>query len=171
MPKKIQNVKQLLLNEAKRQIACCGYAATTIRSVADGCNVAVGTVYNYFPSKEMLIASFVAEDWKKSMDAAAGEMPEEPEKILRSVYDLLRNFSEQHRTLFLDKDAEKTFFAVFPHRHKQLRNQIATLLLPACGESCDAFLPSFLAEALLTWTAEGVAFETLFPILQSILAK
>ena len=35
----------------------------TASSVANGCGIGVGTVYNYFSSKDMLIASFMAEDW------------------------------------------------------------------------------------------------------------
>ena len=57
MPKIIENLEKRLIAEAKRQIAESGYGATTIRSVAKGCNVGVGTVYNYFPSKDALIAT------------------------------------------------------------------------------------------------------------------
>ena len=63
MPKIIENIREALLVEAKRQIAERGYQNTTIRSVAKECGVAVGTVYNYFKSKDMLIASFILEDW------------------------------------------------------------------------------------------------------------
>ena len=62
MPKIIENVRHQLLTEAKRQISERGYKSTTIRSVAAECGVAVGTVYNYFKSKDILIASFILED-------------------------------------------------------------------------------------------------------------
>ena len=51
MPKIIENVREQLLGEAKRQIAKKGYGKTTIRSVASACGFGVGTVYNYFKSK------------------------------------------------------------------------------------------------------------------------
>ena len=66
-PKIIENLESRLIQEAKRQIAESGYGATTIRSVAKGCGVGVGTVYNYFPSKEALVATFMLADWKESM--------------------------------------------------------------------------------------------------------
>ena len=59
MPKIIENLREQLLEETKKQILDRGYANTTIRSVAKACGVGVGTVYNYFESKEMLVASFV----------------------------------------------------------------------------------------------------------------
>ena len=62
MPKIIENAWGLILDEAKKQIREQGYAATTVRSVAAKCKVAIGTVYNYFPSKEILISSFMADD-------------------------------------------------------------------------------------------------------------
>ena len=43
MPKIIENLRASLLCEAKRQINELGYGQTTIRSVASGCGVAVGT--------------------------------------------------------------------------------------------------------------------------------
>ena len=68
MPKIIENVREQLLCEAKRQIEKNGYAKTTVRSVALSCGIGVGTVYNYFKSKDMLIASFMAEDWLSCLE-------------------------------------------------------------------------------------------------------
>ena len=70
VPKIIENVREQLLEEAKRQIRENGYSKTTIRSVAGACRLGVGTVYNYFESKDMLIASFMLEDWMECL----GEM-------------------------------------------------------------------------------------------------
>ena len=61
MPKIIENLKERLLTEAKVQIDRDGYESVTIRSIAKGCGVGVGTVYNYFPSKEALIANLLLQ--------------------------------------------------------------------------------------------------------------
>ena len=53
MPKIIENIREKLLEEAKRQVMEQGYSAMTIRSVASACGVGVGTVYNYFSSKDI----------------------------------------------------------------------------------------------------------------------
>ena len=51
MPKIIENVREQLLAETKRQIAENGYEKTTVRSVAGACDIGVGTVYNKFSQK------------------------------------------------------------------------------------------------------------------------
>ena len=55
MPKIIENLREKLVLEARHQVEELGYGALTIRSVAAACGVGVGTVYNYFPSKEAFI--------------------------------------------------------------------------------------------------------------------
>ena len=50
MPKIIENLKDRLLQEAQRQMDQCGFGALTLRGIAKGCGVGVGTVYNYYPS-------------------------------------------------------------------------------------------------------------------------
>ena len=172
MPKRIENVRGQLLDEARRQIAERGYANTTVRSVAQACGVAVGTVYNYFPSKEMLIASFMAEDWQACLAQIRAAGTEDPETCLRGIFGALCDFTEQYRTLFADADAEKTFAAVFRTRHRQLREQLAGLIAPVCppipGTEED-FPARFIAEALLAWAAAGAPFSALWPILARIL--
>ncbi|MBQ3049360.1 MAG: TetR/AcrR family transcriptional regulator [Oscillospiraceae bacterium] len=168
MPKIIENVREQLLAEAKKQIAERGYANTTIRSVAGECGLAVGTVYNYFKSKEMLIASFMAEDWLECIKDIKNTPTDDPTAYLHSIYYALRSFEERYSTLFSDADAKKVFSSVFSQRHKQLRDQIAAFVLPLCQDAAEAspeFLSQFVAESLLTWTVTGVPFEELCPLL------
>lgn len=67
MPKIIENIRENLLAEARKQVMELGYSSMTIRSVAKACGVGVGTVYNYFASKDMLVASFMLTDWQQCM--------------------------------------------------------------------------------------------------------
>ena len=169
MPKIIENVRGKLLEETQKQIAERGYAATTVRSVASACGLGVGTVYNYFPSKDMMIANFMLEDWQICLS----EMREgEAEGVLFRVYAALKKYMEKHQTLFRDKDAMKAFTAVFMERHKQLRGSIADVLLPVCEKSSVSdkkFLAEFLAESLLTWTVAGKSFEEISSIIMKLI--
>lgn len=169
MPKIIENVRELLLDTAKKQIKERGYANTTIRSVAGECGLAVGTVYNYFKSKDMLIASFVVADWNSYLSDIRGAKLSEPRKALHNIYNALISFSEQHASLFRDPDAAKVYAAVFSERHKTLRGQIAEIILPLCSAENAEFTSQFVAESLLTWTVAGKDFDSIFNILEKIL--
>lgn len=167
MPKVIENVPQQLLAEARRQVATVGYAKTTVRSVAAACGIAVGTVYNYFPSKETLIASFVAEDWKRVYADMAGRSGGSAEGCLRAICDGLTAFTAEHRALFADPDAAKAVSGALLSRHLQLREQLASLIEPY-APSDDGFTARFIAEAVLTWTISNVPFERIYQELNKL---
>ena len=169
MPKILESVREQLLLTARAQIKQNGYAKTTIRSVAAECGIAVGTVYNYFPSKDMLIASFMAEDWRACFEAMQqGENA--PKTRLNAIYTALRSFIDGHRDLFMDPEAARVYAAVFSARHSQLRSQLAGLILPLCAQQPDpAYLSTFIAEALLTWTVEGTPFAQLYPVISKLI--
>ncbi len=169
MPKIIENVRELLLDTAKKQIEARGYANTTIRSVAGECGLAVGTVYNYFKSKDMLIASFVVEDWIECLTSIKSRASQMPRELLKTIHTALIAFSEKHRALFTDSDAAKVFSAVFSEKHKVLRDQLAEIILPICKTENAEFTSLFVAESLLTWTVAGVDFDTIGDILMKVI--
>ena len=172
MPKILESMREQLLETARRQIERNGYGKTTIRSVAAECGIAVGTVYNYFPSKDMLIATFVSEDWRACIVPIAAQTEDDAETHLKRIYDAIRTFADSYRTLFSDDDAKTAYYAAFSERHRQLRQQLAGLILPVCGSDADrAFLSEFIAEALLIWTMEGKPFEDIYPMIQRLIQK
>jgi AcrR family transcriptional regulator len=169
MPKIIENIREMLLSEAKRQISENGYKNTTIRSVASACGVGVGTVYNYFQSKDMLIATFMLEDWQVCLASMKAFPQTDPESIMIGICNALRSYMSQYQSLFADSDANKVFASVFSQRHKQLRIQIAEIIYPACEGSSVSdkkFLAEYIAESLLTWTVAGKSASDLLPILK-----
>ena len=172
MPKILESIREQLLKTARRQIARNGYGGTTIRSVAAECGIAVGTVYNYFPSKDMLIATFVSEDWRACIDSIASHGSDDARTHLKRIYDALRAFTETYRTLFSDAEAQNAYHAAFSQRHRQLRAQLAALIEPVCGDGDDrAYRSEFIAESLLVWTLEGKPFEDIYQILQGLIKE
>ena len=166
MPKIIENVREQLLAEAKKQISERGYASTTIRSVAGSLGLAVGTVYNYFESKEMLIGNFVYEDWKKHLAYMQSIQSDNPYVLISGIYGSLRAFEADNAKLFADADAAKRISVGSSDRHKMLRGQISALVKPVCRTDMEA---DFIAEALISWSVEGTDFDTLYPILEKII--
>ena len=167
VPKIIENVREQLLAEAKKQIFENGYAATTVRSVAGACGLGVGTVYNYFRSKEMLVATFVYEDWKKYLSEMQGLPKNDSRALFGGIYLLLRRFASENEQLFSDKEAAKLISGASTQRHKLLRDQIAELVLPVCNGV--GFTADFIAEALISWSVEKADFEAVYPLLEKII--
>jgi AcrR family transcriptional regulator len=162
MPKIIENLRDSLLCEAKRQINERGYGQTTIRSVASGCGVAVGTVYNYFKSKDMLIASFILEDWIGCLDAISSHPKDDRYEYLKFIHLTIREFITKNEKIFCDIDAAKSFSLSAPQRHDQLRGQLAERIMPI---AYDGFLAEYVAEAMLCWTVAGRDFEAIYALL------
>ena len=172
MPKIIENLREQLLTEVKRQILDVGYAETTIRSVASACGVGVGTVYNYFKSKEMLVATFVYEEWKKYLYEMAELSYEEPKNFLKGIYDALVRFADDNQKLFSDTDAVKLVSSGSDSRHKMLRDQIASFIFPLCKANDvrdPEFASEFLSESIICWSMENEDFEKVYPILEKII--
>ena len=167
MPKIIEHLDQRLMEEARRQIRETGYGAMTIRSVAAACGVGVGTVYNYYPSKEALAAAFILEDWNACyadiMTRAESAKGREP--VLWAVYENLQRFITEHAAVFQDESAAVSFTGSFSQYHGLLRSQLAQPVRRFCR---DDFTAEFVAEAMLTWTVAGKSFDELSTVLKRI---
>jgi len=166
VPKIIENLREQLLAEAKKQIVERGYAETTIRSVASECGVGVGTVYNYFRSKEMLIATFVYEDWKKHLSDMRALPTNEPYVLLKGIFDSLQCFEAENEKLFSDADAAKLVAVGSSGRHKMLRDQIAGFIRHVCESDFSA---QFIAESLICWSVERVDFDSVYTLLEKLI--
>ena len=158
MPKIIKNLESKLIAEAQKQILEQGYGAVTIRSVANACGVGVGTVYNYFSSKEELLATYLLEDWSSCITAiqAVSRYSDNPAPVLRCIYDRLTDYAQRHRSIFRDEAAFAAFAASFGKYHRLLRSQLASPLRKFCESD---FASEFIAESLLAWTMEGTSFD------------
>lgn len=168
MPKIIEDLPFRLSEEARRQVEQDGYSALTIRSVAKSCGIGVGTVYNYFPSKESLVASYMLRDWERCYTVLQHQCTEAagPGDALRAVYGQLRQFLREHEGLFRDEAAQGSFSVFYGLYHSRLRQGLAEPLRRFCP---DDFTAAFLAQALLSWAMEGQSFETLYPVLAKII--
>ena len=167
MPKIIENLPQRLAEEARRQIEGSGFSAMTIRSVAKGCGVGVGTVYNYYPSKEALVATFMLTDWNDcitSIEACAADAPS-LEPVLKTICEKIRLFMEQYDPIFRDESAAISYTGAMSKYHGILRSQLANPVRKFCR---DDFTAEFIAEAVLTWTVAGKDFDELKSILLRI---
>ncbi|MEE1329426.1 MAG: TetR/AcrR family transcriptional regulator [Oscillospiraceae bacterium] len=168
MPKIIENLETRLLQEAKRQVEEIGYSAMTIRSVAKECGVGVGTVYNYFPSKDALLATYMLEDWNKCVATinAVSTYSDQPAPLVRCICDQIRNYAQLHKAVFQDEAAAAGFAGSHSKYHALLRSQLAQPLRKFCQSDFSA---EFIAEALLTWTVAGKTFDEIYSMIEKLM--
>ena len=168
MPKIIENLESRILAEAKKQIEEAGYSAVTIRSIAAGCGVGIGTVYNYFPSKDALLATYMLRDWKDCIAViqAVSNHSGTAQAVARSIYDQLVQYAQRHQAIFQDASASAGFAGSFSRYHTLLRSQLAEPLRKFCTGDFPA---EFIAEALLTWTMAGKNFDDIYGMIGKLL--
>ncbi len=146
-------------SELYEKIMSCGkkvlleksYNDLTMRYIAGECNVSVGTVYNCFPSKEMLVAKIMLKDWLVLLDKASQEIEETSSCIygLETVYNTIRSYVTLYSGVFESRGSEVNLHV---DQHKTLIGQLSSLidlLLTRFGKSTDPDPTLFLAEALL----------------------
>lgn len=174
MPKIIAGLREKMLAQTGKILAASGYHEVTIRDVAKGCGVAVGTVYNYFPSKEMLIASVMLEDWIAALAQMRGAAAEASElgEGLRTMYEALCGFCGKYRSAWQQYSASGGDMAPLVKRHGQLVNQLAEPIqemLKRLGKRPDPACVELTAEALLTRAQHQADLAPMVPALIKLL--
>ena len=167
MPKIIENLESRLIDAAGEQLSNAGYSAFTVRSVAKAVGVGVGTVYNYFPSKDALVAGYLLRDWSACLSSVEelSLRSDSPEAVVQCIHDQLCQFSRRHMDLFQDREAAAAYAGSFSRYHSLLRSQIATPLRKFCENDFSA---EFIAEALLTWTMAGKSCSDIYGMIRKL---
>lgn len=176
MPKIIENARGILIEEAKRQIEENGYKSVTIRSIAKGCSLGLGTFYNYFKSKDMLIATFLLEDWQERVEKVSIESEEntDPMYIIKVMCAEIDEFMNENKNIFESPEAKRSFNNAVGLYHKTLRKQLTTPILKCCIKNQyqnAEFLAEFVAEAVLTWTVARKSYDELAPVIEKLFVK
>lgn len=87
----VRDYKTIILKEAKLIAEEEGLSKVNIRKVAKNSDVAIGTVYNYFPSKSDLLIAVVENFWNTAFSDInwREELEDDFFNNLRIIYDIL----------------------------------------------------------------------------------
>ena len=174
MPKIIENLRERLLAEARLQVNQLGYGQITVRGIASACGVGVGTVYNYFPSKEALIAEAMMSDWlecSRSMRKDA-KAEDQPMNAIRATAAALWKFTSRYQPMWKQYADERKSMHSLEIRH----NQIIAEISDAVKETLVRFdllyekcLPEVIAELVLLASRTENGFDQIAPVMERIL--
>ena len=174
MPKIILNLREIILRESKRILKTESYDKLTVRRVAKACGVAVGTVYNYFPSKEALIAEAMMCDWLECSRGMKEDAAREhrPLEAIRATAAALRRFTSRYAPLWRNYAEEMKSLVSLELRHRQIIAEIAGAVretLIRFDLLYDPNLPDVIAELVLMAGRTEDGFERIAPALERIL--
>ena len=104
MPKVIENLRESIILGAKNILLTQGFKDLSIREIAKSCNIGTGTFYNYFSTKEELVAEIFREDWKKvSTLVEELKLTEEPcKEKFRKIYISIGMFVSNYISIFYE---------------------------------------------------------------------
>jgi AcrR family transcriptional regulator len=90
MRRKNQELRQSLLDCARRIECAEGADALSVRKLASEANIAVGTVYNYFESKQEVMLAMTEEYWNSALKEMQGCITAERfSEQIRQIYAFL----------------------------------------------------------------------------------
>ncbi len=166
MPKIINDLDKIIFEEVHKQLSYSTYSKLTIRSIAKACGIGIGTVYNYYPSKDTLVAMYLLNDWNNCLAIInhISENTESSSDISLCIYEQLNDFIIRHKNIFKDETAIKNFRAVSYNYHTILRNQLSSSVRKFCQTD---FHSEFIAESLLTWIIAGKTFDEIYSIIKN----
>ncbi len=116
LPRIIENPRELILSEAKKILENEGYSQISVRRVAKECDIAVGTIYNYFPTKKELIIEMMTDFWEgyftdiKPILSSQDDFYMKLKKLFSELARFIKNFREiwLHHELYSTPDYIET---------------------------------------------------------------
>ena len=176
MPKVIENLRTTILEEAKAELADKGYGDLTVRQIASKCNIAVGTVYNYFKSKDVILGVILGEDWHNvlsSMDESIGRSHSVHEGLC-IVADGLEGFCSRYSRLWSEYRRTESSDYYSRNGHQMLLNA----LMPRVGVILDRNqvereegLCRILCEAMIGLATHGESYKDSAHIIERMIEK
>lgn len=90
MPKIIKDIEDTIFEKAKELFCLKGYDKVDMKTLAEHCNIAVGTLYNYYPNKKRLYLDVVTFSWKSTFERLK-EIKEtkETKDYIRNIVEIL----------------------------------------------------------------------------------
>lgn len=161
MPKIIMHLKEQIIMQAEKLLVQEGPEKISIRGVAKACGIAVGTIYNYYPTKDALIADLILHRWSRSKDGMYRSLDGASDLMsgLDIIYEGIRQFTKTNQNIWRATAVSKQFSSSYPQHHKKLSEELSSLisyLLIKFPNERDRLYLKFGQEGLEAFISENI---------------
>lgn len=152
MPKILTNVREGILLVGRDLLAESGYDGFSVRAVAGRCGIGVGTLYNYFPSKQQLVAAILRAEWEihlRRMTQLAKSKDDLRSRLV-AIYGELWLFLQGLHSVWADGSAgtmDAVEFAGIQEQRALVRRQLVDIV----GSALEQDHPDRI------WLADGIS--------------
>ncbi|MPQ43390.1 TetR/AcrR family transcriptional regulator [Clostridium tarantellae] len=97
MPKIIKNLEEKIFKEASKIFIHKGFDNTDMKTIAEACGIAVGTLYNYYPNKKTLYVQVFRRSWEdtlKKLNKISQIKEQQANLVLKKMIEVLYNDTE-----------------------------------------------------------------------------
>ena len=102
----MQETRQLLMEAAAEEFAQNGYDKANVNRIAEAAGFAIGTVYNYFPSKRVLMLAFIDDTAQLHVDYVLAQVKSEQdpgqriEAFFKAGFAFVETYTTQAKAVF-----------------------------------------------------------------------
>lgn len=130
MPKIIMHLQEQIIMQAEKMLVHDGPEKISIRGVAKACGIAVGTIYNYYPTKDALIADLIIHRWSKSKDEIYKSLDGVADLFsgLDIIFEGISNFTTGNQNVWRATAVSKQFSQSYPEYRKKLSTEVSALV-------------------------------------------
>lgn len=90
MPKKILNLEEKIFQAGLKLFSRNGYDNVDMKAIAKECNIAVGTLYNYYGNKKELFLKVLNASWNNTFDKIENAISENNKDKYKMIEDIIQ---------------------------------------------------------------------------------
>ena len=173
MPKIIPELREKILSCARKHMIQDESHDFSTRQLAAECGIAAGTVFNYFSTKEEILAVVILEDWTACLKEMTEEASraEDTDRGLLMIEERLRAFSVPFVTVWQGYDRRAPIGKYHSLLVRQLSVPVETVLRKT-GKTCSGTELLVIAEMLLACSQREEGLITrLLPVMEKLLTQ
>lgn len=108
MPKIIENIRELILDEGKKALSNSNYRSVNIREITKACGIGTGTFYNYFKNKEQMAVAIFQRDWDMIISSVQSIVNADinlKDKLFQ-IFLYIDGFLSDHISIFIEMSSD-----------------------------------------------------------------